>query len=140
MEEENALGLPAIDRIANGEQFLMMKAALPFLEQSIQQPLAVYIKIMELQNILHFYQRSSDMSACTVPSSKSSLTDMLQEMSRYCSPARREQFQQCIQIMQTMELMSAFQAGGGQSDILESLLSQEQRELFNTYQSMFSST
>ena len=88
MEEENALGLPAIDRIANGEQFLMLKAALPFLEQSIQQPLAVYIKIMELQNILHFYQRSSDMSACSVPSSKSSLTDMLQEMSRYLQPGQ----------------------------------------------------
>lgn len=140
MEEEGFPGLPAIDLIANGEQFLMLKAALPFLDLSVQQPLAVYIKMMELQNILHFYQQPKDMSMCSLSSRGGSLTDILQEMCRYSSPAKRGQFQQCLQIMQAMELMSAFQSEGGQSDVLENLLSPEQKEMFETYQTMFSST
>lgn len=137
--EEEFPGIPAIDRIANGEEFLMLKAALPYLEQSLQQPLAIYMKIMELQNILQFYQHPVDMSICSAPS-KSSPTEMLQDICRYCSPARQEKLQQFIQIMQAMELMAAFQGNDGQSNLAESLLSPEQMELFQTYQAMFSST
>ena len=137
--EEEFPGIPAIDRIANGEEFLMLKAALPYLEPSLQQPLAVYIKVMELQNILQFYRQPSDMSICSTPP-KSAPSDMLQDISRYCAPAKREKLQQFLQMMQAMELMSAFQNQDVPSNLAESLLTPEQMELFQTYQSMFSST
>lgn len=139
MEEELFRGLPAIDRIANGEQFLMMKAALPYLDFSMQQPLAVYIKFMELQNIFQFYQHPGDMSICSAAASRNSPMEMLQEISQYCNPAMREQFQQLLQIFQMLDLFSSMQAGASQEDLLGSFLSPEQQEMFRTYETMFRS-
>ena len=52
MEDASKTPLTAVDRIADGEGLQMAKAAIPYLPGSIQKAFSVYIKMMEVSNII----------------------------------------------------------------------------------------
>ena len=55
MEDASKTPLTVVDRIADGEGLQMAKAAIPYLPGSIQKAFSVYIKMMEVSNILSYY-------------------------------------------------------------------------------------
>ncbi|MEE0418856.1 MAG: hypothetical protein UDG86_02280 [Lachnospiraceae bacterium] len=138
MSEEPYVKMTAIDQISGGS-LQIIKAALPYIEQPGQRMLAVYIKAMELSNILSFYQETSDMSACSLEPEHASFQEMLQDIRNFCTQAEQEMIDQCINIFQMINLYSSFQNSGSSSDMMKNLLSPEQQSLFETYQSMFTS-
>lgn len=142
MDDEIPYSIPAIDRIANGESFLILKAILPYLNPSMQKMMAVYVKTMELNNIMDFYNKTNDMSICTLEAEHASPVNMLQDIRQFCNLTQKNAMDQCIQMFQMFQIFHAMNdgSGDGPQDILSSLLSPEQQEMFQTYQSMFDAT
>lgn len=148
MSEDHTVKLTVIDQIANGENLQMMKALLPYMGQGNQPMMAIYIKAMEISNILSFYEDPQEVQACSLGQPPSSTTEMLQDIRDYCSGPEQAMIDQCLSMMQMLDLYSTFQdsagdgqgmSGGGMDDMLKNLLSPEQQSMFDSYQSMFDS-
>lgn len=147
MEEQAVPPLTAIDQIANGNSLQMLKAAIPYTPFESQKFLAVYIKVMELENIITFYEDSdSPVRACSLGSESFSFQNMLTDMRNYCSDEQREQLNSCLNLMKTMQMFQTYQnifsQSSGESaanpmDMIKTMLSPEQQSVFETYSSMF---
>ncbi len=106
--------LTPIDQIATKNHLQLVKAAVPYFQRKEQKLLSVLIKVMELQNILHFYsQNSCCISACEASESPPGLIDMLSEMRNYCEGSEQEMLDQWIQIAGAMELYTMFAQDDG---------------------------
>jgi len=136
--------LTAIDQIANGDQLQMIKAALPYISQSNQKYAALYIKALEISNILSFYQETQDISICSLESEQTSMLDMFHDIKNYCSETQRTALEQCIQIFQVMNTYQAMnntsESTTDKTDLMKNFLSSEQQSLLETYQTLFSTT
>ena len=65
MESNHDNGIPAVDQIANGSNLQMYKAVIPYLPRTLQKNCILMIKMMEMNNLLSYY--NSPMSACSAP-------------------------------------------------------------------------
>ena len=138
MSEDTSPLLTVIDQIAGGEQLQMLKAILPYMEKSSQRTMALYIKVLELNNIRSFYASPSDMQAYSLEAEPVSTLEMLQDIRNFCGTLQRNTIDQCINLFQMATLFKSMDGMAGDSNMLMSLLSPEQQSLFETYQSMAS--
>lgn len=136
-EEETAPLETALDRIANGNNLLLLKALLPYMEMSMQKYLAVYIKFMELENVQNFYAHTSDMSACGLMEVKHEPSDMLKDIRRFTRGAQRDMIDKCMQMTEMMGIFQVMSSMDSPEDMLNNILSPEQKEMFQMYETMF---
>ena len=136
--DEEAMPFTALDKIAGGEQLQMLKAMLPYLGGKNQRFFAVFIKVIEIQNILSFFNSSGEMSIHTQSEGKFSMTDMLDDIKNYAGKSQRENIEQAMSMIQIMSMMNAFTDGGSSpEDMMSAFLSPEQQAMFSAYESMF---
>lgn len=101
--------LTALDQVANQNHLQMIKALVPHLPASNQRMISVLVKMVELQNILGFYNRGrSCISACDTASDPPGMLEVLTDVRTYCEGSDQELLDQWIQILTTMELYSVF--------------------------------
>lgn len=101
--------LTPLDQIATQNHLQLAKAAITYLPASNQPFLSVWIKLMEIQNILHFYHQSPlPVEACSSSGSSDGLLDILSDMRNYCEGSDQELLDQWIQLAGTLELYSIF--------------------------------
>lgn len=101
--------LTPIDQIANQNHLQLVKAALPYMQTASQKSLSVWIKMLELQNIMRFYdQPAPSIRACDTSTERPGILDMLSEMRNYCEGEEQKLLDQWIQIASTLELYSIF--------------------------------
>ena len=99
--------LTALDQVANQNHLQLLKAAIPYIRSRNQKMISVCIKLMELQNILNFYEHSdSFVSGCSTQSDPPDFLDMLADLRDYCDDGEQEMIDQCIQLISTLELYS----------------------------------
>lgn len=101
--------LTALDRIANQNHLQLIKALLPYLPPDRQRPLSICIKMMEMQNLLRFYDHGGCcLNACSAAGESPELSDILTDIRNYCEPGEQEMIDQWFQLMTAMELYSMF--------------------------------
>lgn len=107
--EEETYPLTEIDQIANGRELLMLKAMLPYLPYGGSPTFAVLIKLMEIQNIRSYYQNRPQAELCAMSAANFSMTDMLQNMIRFCPKEQREMFRQFHNVMEMAQMFGTMQ-------------------------------
>ncbi len=101
--------LTALDQIANRNHLQLVKAFLPYVPPERQRALSVCIKMMEMQNILRFYDCGECcVNACSAPGEKPEMLDILADIRNYCEPGEQQMIDQCMQLMTMMEFCSVF--------------------------------
>lgn len=101
--------LTPIDQIATQNHLQLIKAAVPYLHIQQQKNISILIKMMEMQNLLRFYNQNNPcISACTAPDPPHSLLDILSDMRNYCEGPEQELLDQWISFAGTLELYSMF--------------------------------
>lgn len=108
--------LTALDQVANQNHLQLLKAIIPYVRPGNQKMLSICIKMMEMQNILHFFnQEKQCVSACSSDSDHPGILEILSDIRNYCEEGEQELLDQCIQILSTMELYSIFAQSQGES-------------------------
>lgn len=107
--DEETYPLTELDRIANGTNLLMLKALLRYLPSGNHQMFALLIKIMELQNVQTYYQNRPPQDVQAMNVENLSITELLTDMVRFCSPKQRESFSQVQNIMETIQMFENMQ-------------------------------
>lgn len=107
--DEETYPLTELDRIANGTNLLMLKALLRHLPSGKHQMFALLIKFMELQNVQSYYQNRPPQDVQAMNVENLSITELLTDMVRFCSPKQRESFAQVQNIMETIQMFENMQ-------------------------------
>ena len=120
--------LTPIDQIASQNHLQLMKAAVSYLPSGQQKLLAVLLKVMEIQNLLHYFNTSSAIHACSSHPGQTGLLDILTDLKQYCSDSEQDMLEQWIQMFSMIELYSMF---AGNMD-LEQLINHAMSQSFSS--------
>lgn len=102
MDETARIPLTALDRIADGNGLQVMKAAIPYLPSSIQRSLSLYVKFLEIQNLLSYY--NNQVSVCSSSSQSNSPDEFLSELCNYATEEQRQTLEQTLNVLNTLKM------------------------------------
>ena len=99
-----------LDQIANRNHLQLIKAAIPYVNASSQKTISLLVKMMEIQNIIRFYDSgNSRIRGCDTGTQSSGILDMLTDIRSYCEDENEQMMiDQCIQMLYTIELYAMF--------------------------------
>ena len=129
----------AFDALYTSNQMQMLKIVLPYMQDTIQRFIAIYIKFSELMIALRFARYATDTPFSV--KKETDMTAMLKYLSPYLSDSEKEmlnrfssiqenmeQFKQMSEMMQMMNYM-----GASPESALEGFLSEEQMAMFKMF-------
>lgn len=105
MDEAVSTPLTAIDRIADGEGLQMMKAAIPYLPGALQKTFSLYVKVLEMNNLLSYYNRP--VHACGVQGTDAD--EILSDIRPYCTDSQLKSLDQAVGLINTLKMYQEIQ-------------------------------
>ncbi|MDR2042998.1 MAG: hypothetical protein LBQ15_01245 [Clostridium sp.] len=125
----------AFDTLFTNHQIQMLKILMPYFDRSMQKNLAIYIKYLELQYTIHFFQNHPSVSLDPLPrESALDLPKLCDEILPYSSShdrgkleGMRNMFQSIARYKEMMEMMQMVKElfpegeGSGEPDFLSGL-------------------
>lgn len=147
----------AFDTLFTTNHIQMMKIIMPFLDASRQKYIAVYIKYMELQYTISYFQKNASAPFPVRPGSGQDSRQLYPQICReimpYCSPEEKKKMEQMENLFSTMknyqemmEMVSMMKEifpegeGGMNPDMLSGLFGQDASQIFDMFRNMDSST
>ena len=131
--------LTPIDQIASQNHLQLLKAAVSYLPFGQQKFLAVFLKVMEIQNLLHYFHTASSVHAYSSSSGQTGLSDILTNLKQYCESSEQEMLDQWIQMFSMMELYSMLAGNMDSDQLINQFMSQTDspfKEFFHESESM----
>lgn len=117
-----------LDNLIRDDSLFMLEAILPFVSDNMKAPLAMYIKIMELQSILSCLQDRNYMESCGLHKDINNQDDILSSLAACGFPAVQGQFANIKKMMDMMKVMEASKEMSGKGSRGSGLFS----DLFGT--------
>lgn len=135
MSEQEQDKVAAFDTLFTNNHIQMLKLLLPYLDLSLQKNLAIYIKYLELQYTMKFFQHFPNLHLSPLKKQEApELGNLCEEFAPYCTEQEKKRFDHMRQMYQTFvtyqEMMEMIQMmkelfpegeGGISPDMLSSL-------------------
>lgn len=149
--------LTDFDNLICDHHLQMLKAAIPFMPANGQQVLSLYAKSLELSNTLRLIRRdeSQNVGICSVSENKKNTTEMLNAVKKYCTDSEREMLDLFMNFFSAFRMYHTYreafpaentdngniskESGINPMEALKNMLSPEQKNMFDTYSTLFSS-
>ena len=142
MEQNPPKPMTPFDNLVTPPFLYTLKLLLPYTPPSIQRFFGVYIKFLELRHTMEVFQGFS---------SNPSPSNILEGLKPYMNPSEKEMMEQMSGMMNMMEMVRSMQSmseGSPDSssqgfgafnpmDMMKGMLSPEQQEMFEMYNTMF---
>ena len=128
-------------RIAT-QSLQLTKLLIPYLPRETQRIMAIYVKFMEFQNTWSSFRAFKQKSYTT--------QDIFQELRPFMPPSASESIDNLMNMMSMMEMMQSMQEmqetsndgasgfGFDPMQMMQGMLTPEQQEMFDMYNTMFS--
>ena len=118
---------------------------LPFFPLQTQKILSILFKVIELLDIIRFYQELEQKEPNPAPPLPFTMTNFLDVFKRQLNPKEQEQMDSILNMVQMMSMLQSMQAdsgqeggsGDGMSQILKGMLTPEQQSMFDSLSAMF---
>ena len=141
MEQNPPKPMTPFDNLVTPPFLYTLKLLLPYTPPSMQRFFGIYIKFLELHHTMEYFQGFSS----------SSPSNILEGLKPYMEPAEKEMMEQMSSMMNMMEMVRGMQSmseGASDSssqgfgafnpmDMMKGMLSPEQQEMFEMYNTMF---
>lgn len=116
MDEKNT-GLPAIDTLIRSRDLQILKAMVPYLQESQQRTISFLIRLIELQKTMQLFDTGAELKAAgfsdrdhDTPPER--MKGMLQAMKEFCTPQEQEQIESVIGFFEMYESYAAITGEG----------------------------
>lgn len=142
--------LTPFDRLISSKQLQMLKLLIPYTPAKSQRMLAICTKLLELNYTIRFFQNCPpDIHTQAFEKNNFSPFDMLDELRPYLPEEEQNMMDSFFNMFNIMEMMSAMQSMTGDMqefsdtegfdpmNLMKGMLSPEQQETFEMYNSMF---
>ena len=104
MNEDSVTPMTPLDSMVCQDSVQILKAAIPYLNGSGQQIVSVYAKALELMNTITYFQKNQpDVSAMSAPQHMQP-ADILNDIKQYTSGAMKQQLDQLLYALHTLQL------------------------------------
>lgn len=161
MEKKPTKPMTPFDEMTIPFELTLLKLILPYTSAAKEQTVWILIKLMELKYTIRFLrhpgQISSGLISHSIPQSPTEILDLL---APYLSPEQAQTLEQFQSIMNMMDILQMFQSENASdstssdsnspgsdlfgnfnpADLMMSMLSDEQKEMFQMYQDLFTET
>lgn len=141
--------LTDFDSVICDPHLQMLKAAIPYISANSQQFLSLYVKSLELSNTIKLLNRKETQSVgiCSISESKKNTTEMLNAIKKYCSESEREMLDLFMNFFSAFRMYHSYRElfpgentdNSNPMDMLKTMLSPEQKSMFDTYSSILNS-
>ncbi len=140
MEQNPPKPMTPFDNLVTPPFLYTLKLMLPYTPPSVQRFFGIYIKFLELRHTMEYFQGFS-----------SSPANILEGLKPYMGPAEKEMMEQMSSMMNMMEMVRGMQSMSDDAsdsssqgfglfnpmDMMKGMLSPEQQEMFEMYNTMF---
>lgn len=96
-----------LDNLIHDDRLFMLEAILPFVPDNMKAPLAMYIKIMELQSVLSSLQDKNYMEHCGLHKDINNQDDILSSLADCGLMDVKSQFANIKKMMDMIKIMEA---------------------------------
>lgn len=98
-----------IDTVSSGDNLEFIKAVIPYMSPGPQKFMAVYIKLMELNNLMHYFHNRppAELSIMSVTENKSSPESMLHDLEKYSRGPFRENLNFVLTALDALNLLKS---------------------------------
>ena len=96
-----------LDNLIHDDRLFMLEAILPFVSDNMKAPLAMYIKIMELQSVLSSLQDKNYMEHCGLHKDINNQDDILSSLADCGLIDAKSQFANIKKMMDMIKIMEA---------------------------------
>lgn len=117
-----------LDKLISDDRIFLLEAMLPFVNGPMRQGLTVYVKLMELQQILAALHDKQKLASCRFNRNINDQNDILSSLSECGFSNIAEQMQQMSQVMELMSVMNRSDAPGGMPDVYQDLFREYDRQ------------
>lgn len=106
MEDPQSKKVMAFDTLFTTNKIQMMKILMTYMAPSTQKTLAIYIKFMELQYTLTFFQIYPDNAICGLDNEKEwNISKLCDELLPFCGPGEQEKILQIRSMIENFDKM-----------------------------------
>lgn len=150
MEEEKIKAKTAFDAATQSHHLEIIKAAIPYINNSEQRVISVYVKASELIETATMFRRPDTNIGITAQGSGSSgsMMDMLNDIKAVCTAREQEAVNMFINFFNAYQMYRTYNQTFGDEDSqsqtnssnmfdnLKGMLTPEQQQMFDTYSTM----
>ena len=109
MNEDSVTPMTPLDSMVCQDSVQILKAVVPYLNGSGKQIVSVYAKALELMNTITYFQKNQpDITAMSAPQHMQP-ADILNDIQQYTSGAMKEQIDQLLYALNTLQLIQMMQ-------------------------------
>lgn len=131
------------DNMITTDEMALMKTFIPYLDHAYAKPLAILVKLLELQNTLYYYSLHSDSNQTSeLREEPGWQKKLLYDIRPYLTPDKKQTVDQLLQMMRMKTMMdhqsedthnTSANSGNnaGLHNHLKNMLTPEQQKLFN---------
>ena len=139
MEKKSTTPLSPFDELTIPSELQLLKLILPYTPVTNQKTLGILIKFLELEYTIDFFQHCTLKLHSQTTDAPVSFSNIISEIAPYLSKRDSQMLASVQNILNILEMMQTFQDTSSTSpaDLFSGMLSPEQQEMFQMYQTMF---
>lgn len=139
MEKKSTTPLSPFDELTIPSELQLLKLILPYTPVTDQKMLGILIKFLELEYTIDFFQHCTLKLHSQTTDAPVSFSNIISEIAPYLSKRDSQMLASVQNILNILEMMQTFQDTSSTSpaDLFSGMLSPEQQEMFQMYQTMF---
>ena len=139
MEKKSTTPLSPFDELTIPSELQLLKLILPYTPVTNQKMLGILIKFLELEYTIDFFQHCTLQLHSQTTDAPVSFSNIISEIAPYLSKRDSQMLASVQNILNILEMMQTFQDTSSTSpaDLFSGMLSPEQQEMFQMYQTMF---
>ena len=139
MEKKSTTPLSPFDELTIPSELQLLKLILPYTPVTNQKMLGILIKFLELEYTIDFFQHCTLKLHSKTTDAPVSFSNIISEIAPYLSKRDSQMLASVQNILNILEMMQTFQDTSSTSpaDLFSGMLSPEQQEMFQMYQTMF---
>lgn len=139
MEKKSTTPLSPFDELTIPSELQLLKLILPYTPVTNQKILGILIKFLELEYTIDFFQHCTLKLHSQTTDAPVSFSNIISEIAPYLSKRDSQMLASVQNILNILEMMQTFQdtSSASPADLFSGMLSPEQQEMFQMYQTMF---
>ncbi len=115
MEEKKQDKITAFDVLSTNNHIQMLKIIIPYFDSPLQKQFAIYVKFLELQHALSYYQSHSyELRSCAIKKEEFNISKICTEILPYCTQEEKQKVEQIAGLFRSIdmykEMFSTFEA------------------------------
>ncbi|NLL77265.1 MAG: hypothetical protein GX235_08460 [Clostridiales bacterium] len=105
MDEKEQDKITAFDVLFTNNHIQILKIIIPYFDSQMQKQLSIYVKFLELQYTISYYQsRSYELRSCAIKKEEFNINKICSEILPYCTKEEKQKVEQIMGMFRSIDM------------------------------------